>query len=582
MSMMADTIVLIPGAGLPTLTFAEAFVMVSWWKAILYLLPLVGWAAIITRIYDKHAARFHLNRERWNILHIALGVGAFLLGFLMPLPGIAGFLVGFAAMLLVLGIDLAVYPMIANKDERVPEGHKVKIDFSAFTEKKKAKAEAKQLGSSELLIRGPDKVAIQPPNRETPEFALRLAAEQVVLRAMAARASRFELAPSGKDNAYRVIHTVDSLPVPGESIAGPEAIQIIDFWKSSAKMDIQDRRRRQMADIAIEKESDKKKIRLTATGVQGGMRLQGTFDPDLAVRRKKNEMGFLTPQAEEFDRVVGDTTGVVILATPPGQGRTTLFYTTMRGHDAYTSNVQTLELEVQDALEGVRQNVFEATKDGAEYSTTLRSILRRDPSVVGSAELPDAATAQEVIKADTERTRIYVTLKSDSALGALMTFVKATGDASAAGPLLKGVVVGKVIRKLCLNCRVAYQPPADLLKKLGLPPDKVTQLFKKGGQVLIKNKPEVCPVCNGVGYHGLEGIFEVYVLDAGVRSRIAAQDWNGVKAELRKRELPTLQQAALRKAVDGTTSIEEVMRVTAEQRPAQPAQKKPEPAPQQS
>lgn len=579
---MADTIVLIPGAGLPTLTFAEAFVMVSWWKAILYLLPMVGWAAIITRIYDKHAARFHLNRERWNILHISFGVGAFLLGFLMPLPGIAGFLVGFAAMLLVLGIDLAVYPMIANKDERVPEAHKVKIDFSAFTEKKKAKAEAKQLGSSELLIRGLDKVAIQPPNRETPEFALRLAAEQVVLRAMAARASRFELAPSGKDNTYRVVHTIDSLPVPGESIAGPEAIQIIDFWKSSAKMDIQDRRRRQVADIAIEKESDKKKIRLTATGVQGGMRLQGTFDPDLAVRRKKNEMGFLTPQAEEFDRIVGDTTGIVILATPPGQGRTTLFYTTMRGHDAYTSNVQTLELEVQDALEGVRQNVFEATKDGAEFSTTLRSILRRDPSVVGSAELPDAATAQEVIKADTERTRIYVTLKSDSALGALMTFVKATGDASTAGPLLKGVVVGKVIRKLCLNCRVAYQPPADLLKKLGLPPDKVTQLFKKGGQVLIKNKPEVCPVCNGVGYHGLEGIFEVYALDEGVRSRIAAQDWNGVKAELRKRELPTLQQAALRKAVDGTTSIEEVMRATAEQRPAQPAQKKPEPAPQQS
>jgi general secretion pathway protein E len=379
-----------------------------------------------------------------------------------------------------------------------------------------------------------------------------------------------------------VVHTIDSLPVPAESIAGPEAIQIIDFWKSSAKMDLQDRRRRQMADITVEKESEKKKIRITATGVQGGMRLQGAFDPDLAVRRKKTEMGFLAPQAEVFDRIVADTTGIVILATPPGQGRTTLFYTTMRGHDAYTSNVQTLELEIQDALEGVRQNVFEATKDGAEYSTTLRSILRRDPSVVGSAELPDGATAQEVVKADTERTRIYVSLKSDSALGALMAFVKAGGDASAAGPLLKGVMVGKVIRKLCLNCRVAYQPPADLLKKLGLPPDKVTQLFKKGGQVLIKNKPEVCPVCNGVGYHGLEGIFEVYVLDEAVRSRISAQDWNGVKAELRKRELPTLQQAALRKAVDGITSIEEVMRVTAEQRPAQPAQKKPEPASQQS
>lgn len=579
--MMADTISLVPGAGLSTLTLAQGFVMVSWWKAVLYLLPLVGWAAIITRIYDKHAARFHLNRQRWNILHIALAGAAFLIGFMMPLPGIVGFIVGFASMLAVLGIDLLVYPMIANKDERVPAEHKVKIDFSSFAEKKQAKADAKQLGSSELVVRGSDKVAIPPPNRDTPEFVLRLAAEQVIIRALAARASRFELAPAGKDNAYRVIHTIDSLPVPAETIPGAEAIPMIDFWKGAAKMDVADRRKRQMGDITIEKEADKKKLRLTSSGVQGGMRLQGTFDHDQAVKRKKPEMGLLAPQIDEFDKIVSENSGIVILAAPLGQGRTTLLYTTIRAHDAYTSNVQTLEFEVQDALEGVRQNVFEPTKDGAEYSTTLRSILRRDPSVVGSAELPDAATAQEVIKADVERTRIYIALKADSAIAALMTFVKASGDAAAAAPTLRGVIAGKLLRKLCTNCRVAYQPPADLLKKLGLPADKVTQLYKKGGQVLIKNKPEVCPVCNGGGYHGLEGIFEVYALDEAVQARIGAQDWNGVKTEFRKRELPTMQQAALRKAVDGVTSIEEVMRVTAEQKPAPAAPaKKPEgPAP---
>lgn len=580
--MMADTISLIPGAGLPTLTLAEAFVLVSWWKAILFLGPMVGWAAIITRIYDKHAARFHLNRQRWNILHIASGGVAFLIGFLMPLPGIVGFLVGFFAMLTVLGIDLLIYPMIANKDERVPAEHKVKIDFSAFAERKQAKADAKQLGSSELVVRGPDKVAVPPPNRETPEFAMRLAAEQLVIRAMAARAARFELAPSGKDNAYRVVHTVDSLPIPGEVIQGPEAIQTIDFWKGAAKMDLQDRRKRQQADITIEREPDKKKLRLTTLGAQGGLRLLGTFDPDASVRRKKDDLGLLKPQLEELDKIVAEQAGVVLLATPAGQGRTTLLYTTMRGHDAYTSNVQTLEFEIQDALEGVRQNLFDPTKEGADFGTSLRSILRRDPSVVGVAELPDANTAQEAIKGDLERTRIYVSLRADSAIGALMTFVKATGDPEKAGAGIHGAVAGKLIRRLCMNCRVAYQPPADLLKKLGLPPDKVTQLFKKGGQVLIKNKPEVCPVCNGIGYHGTEGIFEVYYIDEGVRSRIAAQDWNGVKTELRKRELPTMQQAALRKAVDGVTSIEEVMRVTAEARPAQPAQKKPEPTPQKS
>lgn len=582
MSMMADTISMTPGAGLATLTLADAYFLVSLWKPILFLLPMVAWAVIITRVYDKHAAQFHLGRQGWNIMHITAGAVAFVAGLLMPLPGIVGLIVGLAVTIVVLAIDLAVYPMRANKDERVPESHHVRIDFSALKKAKQAKADAKQLGSSELVVRGPDKVPVPPPNRETPDFAVRLAAEQFIIRAQAARATRFELAPTGKDNAYRVVHTIDTLQVPAESIPGAEAIPMIDMWKGVAKMDVQDRRKKQVADLTIEKGSEKHKMRVTAIGVQGGMKLQGTFDPDTAVRRKKPDLGLLEPQVEELDRIVSDGTGVVLLAAPGGQGRTTLLYSVIRNHDAYTSNVQTLEVDVQDALEGIRQNVFDPMKEGAEFATTLRSILRRDPSVVGVAELPDAATAQEISRLDAERTRIYVALRTDSALNAVMAYAKAVGDNPLAAKALRGVLAGKLLRKLCINCRVAYQPPPDLLKKLGLPADKVTQLFKKGGQVLIKNKPEVCPVCAGGGYIGVDGIFEVYMLDDGARAQVSAGDWNGLRTELRKRGLPTMQQAALRKAVDGITSIEEVMRVTAEQKPAAPAAKKPEPQSQKT
>lgn len=579
MSMMADAIGISLGASPANLALAQAMVLVSWWKPIVLLLPLLGWAMVVTRVYDKHAARFHLGRKKWNVGHVSAGALAFLAAFLMPIEGIGGFLTGLAVMLVILAVDLAIYPMIANKDERVPEAHRVKLGLGNLAESRKEKAAVKQMGTSELTVRGPDKVAIAPPARETPEFANRLAAEQVVAKAMAARAARFEIAPTGKDNAYRVVHTVDTIPTPADSIAGPEAVQIIDFWKSAAKMDVQDRRKKQVADIAVEKGTDKKKIRLTALGVQGGMRLLALFDPDLAVRRKKDDLGLLPAQAEELEKIVNDPAGVVVLAAPAGQGRTTLLYSVVREHDAYTSNVQTIELDVQDALEGVRQNVFDATKDGAEFSTTLRSILRRDPSVVAVAELPDQATAQEIARAEVDRTRIYASVRADGALNALMTYMKAaSAEAEKAASGLHGVAAGKVLRKLCINCRVAYQPPADLLKKLGLPADKVTQLYKKGGQVLIKNKPEVCPVCNGGGYVGLEGIFEIYSLDDAARERIRAGDWTGVRTELRKRQLPTLQQAALRKAVDGITSIEEVMRVTAEQKPAQPAAPKPAPS----
>ena len=89
-------------------------------------------------------------------------------------------------------------------------------------------------------------------------------------------------------------------------------------------------------------------------------------------------------------------------------------------------------------------------------------------------------------------------------------------------------------------------------------------LYKKGGQVLIKNKPEICPVCSGNGYAGQVGVFEVYRFGDEERDAIKHGDLNALRAALRKRGLPSLQQAALRAAVEGVTSVEEVLRVTAE------------------
>jgi type IV pilus assembly protein PilB len=137
------------------------------------------------------------------------------------------------------------------------------------------------------------------------------------------------------------------------------------------------------------------------------------------------------------------------------------------------------------------------------------------------------------------------------------------GDNTLAGKAVHGVVVQKLLRRLCSNCRVPYQPQPDTVRKLGLPPDKVKQLFKKGGQVLIKNKPEVCPVCSGAGFTGQLGVFEIYRLGTAAREMLAKGDIKGLAAEFKKRKLPTLQQAALIRATEGVTSVEEVIRISA-------------------
>lgn len=544
----------------------NAYFLVSFWKPIILLVPFVGWCWVISRVYDKHAFRFHLNRQMWNLIHLSVALVAIIVALGMPIAGEAAFWVGLAAMLFILSADLFAYAFVANRDERVPEDFHIRFSqmFSGMAEARAAKAAAKRAGKAELVIKGPDKAAVAVPDKESPDFELRLASESLVLRAMDIRAAQIDLGPSGRDSAYAASYLVDGVRQPGETLPGQAAIKIIDFWKGAAKLDVNDRRRKLTGDVNVERGSDNVRVRVNASGTQGGMRLLMVFDPEKSVRKKAESLGLLDNQFAALKQLVDERQGVVLLAAPADMGRTTSFYSVLRMHDAYTQNVQTVEMEPQDALEGVRQNPWEQAGEGPEYSTFVRSILRRDPQVVGVAEMPDEQTAKEIARADLERTRVYLSLRTDNAITAIQAWVKAVGDPEAAAKALHGSMAQKLLRKLCINCRVAYQASPDMLKKLQVPGDKPRQLFKKGGQVLIKNKPEICPVCRGIGYVGQEGIFEVYPIGKPERELVKAGNWAGLKAEFRKKGLPTVQQAALKKALDGITSVEELLRVTAE------------------
>ncbi len=543
-------------------TLADGFVLMSIWKPLLILILFVPWAHVVSKVLDKQAARFFLNRNGWNLAHMVCGLVA-LAAVLIPYTrSEASFWIGWAIMLVIFVGDVVVFGYVTNKDERIPEEHRLKLDFSSFKEKRVAKAAAKLQGKVELVLKAPDKSTLTAPTIDSPEFPVRVAAENIFIKAMAQRATQIDIAPSGKEGVYAVSSMVDGVRTQPEPMAAAEASKIVDLWKSAAKMDLADRRKRQMADITVERGESRKKVRLTTIGGQGGMRLMMLIEPEAQVRRKPDDLGLLEPQMAELKKIVEDAKGVVLLGSPADGGRTTTLYTVVKMHDAYTKNVQTIEAEVQDALEGIRQNKFDPQADGADFSTLTRSIMRRDPDVVGLAELPDANTAKEVARIDQERTRTYISMKADTGMQALQTWMKAVGDLDAGSKCLHGVVVQRLMRKLCINCRVAYQPSPDMVKKLGLPPDKVKQLFKKGGQVLIKNKPEVCPVCGGGGYIGQEGAYEVFPIGPAERAVLKAGDWNALKVEFRKHGYPTIQQAALRKAIEGTTSVEEVLRIT--------------------
>lgn len=559
-------------------TLADGVMLMSPWKPFLFIIPFIPWALMVSKVFDKHAAQFFLAREAWNLVHLVVALVAVVVGVGLPavinMENELAVWIGWVAMIVILLADLVVFIQVTNRDERVPETKQLSLlDFSKFQEAQATKAEEKKQGKTILTIKGPDKKVVSVPNAETPEFEIRNAAEQMYFKADAVRASQIDIAPvpNAKEAAYAMSFLVDGLRQTGETYPAAVAIKLIDFWKAAGKLDVNERRKKLSADIIIENGENRTVARLQTSGSQGGMRATMLFNPEAAVRRKPADLGLLEPQVTELKAITDVEQGVVLIAGMPDGGRTTTLYAITKMHDAYTKNVQTVELDQQDIVEGVRQNIWEAAADGPEYSTLVRSILRRDPAVLSVAELPDANTAKEIAKADQERTRTYVGMRAESAAAAVATWVKAVGDAEQGSKCLQGAIAHRLIRKLCGNCKVAYQPSPDMVKKLGLPPDRVKQLFKKGGQVLIKNKPEICPACQGVGYFGQEAVWEIYKFSDEDRALIRKGDLATLfKVEARKRGVPTIQQAALRKAVDGVTSVEELARLSGETPPPKP------------
>lgn len=537
-------------------------VLVSWYKPIIYLIPFMGWAWLVSTIYDKDAARWYFKRNQWNLLHLAVGLAA--IAMVILIPGEFAFWIALAGSTALLAADAALYAFLRNRDDRVPERARwttesvMRSITNATNERKKSKGPAEVKGIT-MSITGP-KGTVHPPQPETPEYEVRTSAEAILTKVSEMRGSRLDIAPI-REGVYGAACMVDGLRTLVDQLPAPKAIGIIDLLKHAAGLETEDRRRKQQGTLSFGPlGSPGTEARVTTMGGASGMQLIMLISPASQVQRRVDELGLLPSQLDDLKKIIDEPGGVVLLAAPPHNGRTSTMYAMIRAHDAYTSNVQTFEMDPQATIEGVRQNVFNPAEDGAEYATTVRSILRRDPDVAAIAEMPDDATAKMIAGADTARSRIYLSINAESALQAIQIYCAAVGDQKLAAKSLRGVVCQRLYRKLSENARIPFQPTPEMLKKLGLPAE-VKTLYRTEGMVMVKDKMVPDPVSGGTGYFGQVGAFAVHPLGAEEQSLIANNELSALRARLRQLKQPSVQQAAMQLVVRGLTSVEEVLRV---------------------
>jgi type IV pilus assembly protein PilB len=218
------------------------------------------------------------------------------------------------------------------------------------------------------------------------------------------------------------------------------------------------------------------------------------------------------------------------------------------------SKVLTAEDPVEYDIEGIIQ-VPMNDAIGLNFARTLRAFLRQDPDRIMVGETRDIETAQIAIQASLTGHLVFTTLHTNDAPGAVTRLVDMGVEPFMISSSLEGVLGQRLIRKICLNCRTAYEPTEAALAQLGLSPHEI------GDKNFYYGKG--CDTCNNTGYKGRKGIYELLDMSDPVRELINQRAPSVVlKQKAIELGMTTLRHDGLRSIYDGETSIEEVLKYT--------------------
>ncbi|NNM26514.1 MAG: Flp pilus assembly complex ATPase component TadA [Phycisphaerales bacterium] len=548
LSVFADPAAL----SMPSL-LAQAAFLASPYKPFLMILPFIPWAWLVSSKIDKDARYFHLNVGLWNTINLVAGAGALAAMIFVPI-----FWIGWPLGMLVLAAPILVYWQ--HRNQEVPENQRFSLTGEGIGARLDARRQAKAVRDAVIQFTGADKKTRDVPMKEDPLFAVHMQAEDIIGPALDGRAAAVEMAV-GTSNAT-IAELVDGVRYK-RSMPAESALPVVDYLKELAGLDVKDRRRHQTGTFKMTGPQGGTELVATTAGSSSGLLLRLDFDRGKRLNKPFDNLGLLPSQREALGSLTEahDRHGVVLVGAPSGHGLTTTMYSLIARHDAYTSNIKTLEREIFVTLDGVDHMRWDPTNTEIDYATQLGAMLRRDPDVLMLDLVKDTAAANVIAEPALQGPLLYVPQRANSVTEQIRHWVKIVGDVKKACKCLRAVMNQRLVRTLCPNCRQAYQPTADQLKKLNLP-SKVNQLYRPSGKIQIKNKIENCPVCGGKGYLGQTGIFEVLLVDDDVRSLLSGGDLKAALSLGRRNKMVYLQEAGLSKVAGGETTVDEVVRVT--------------------
>jgi len=519
-------------------------------KLVVFLILFFLWLPVVNWVY-KDASSVGTRQVFWTGIVFGAGAVGAIAWLLIPI-----FIIGMLFYIIAVAVGSLSYVMHRNTRvmdfDRVLTAEHIRSLFTKEEEKLEA------LKGLVFITANNNEVPLPQPR--TPEFFGYKAAHDLFADAIWRRASSIVFLPKQQD--YNVAYYVDGEPLKQPSIPRDQMEYLIRFLKNLGDLDAEEKRKPQKSKFMIRQEEDIEWEIITA-GSTAGEQIQLKQKTQQNIT-KLSDLGLTANQYEQLNRIRDMKQGVFIVSGPRKSGVSSTFYALIRNHDPFIYNINTLEKQPSGELLNVTQHVFALSDTGTTtYAKKLQSVVRMGPDIVGVADCEDSETAKIAAASAKDGKIIYLEVKAENATQALGKWIKLVGDKNLAADTLIGVSNQRLLRKLCEECKQAYEPKREILRKFNIPPEKVKVFYRAGKVQYDKHgKPSTCEHCQGTGFYGRMCVFEIIPVNDALRKGIKeAESLAELSAHIRRMKVLYLQEQALKKVIDGTTSINEMVRV---------------------
>ena len=348
---------------------------------------------------------------------------------------------------------------------------------------------------------------------------------------------------------FRIDGTLRNIVEPHRALH----VALISRIKVMAQMDIAEKRMPQDGRITLKIAGKIVDVRVSTLPTGHGERVVLRLLEKDAKRLDLSKLGMSDEILNKVDILAHQPYGIFLVTGPTGSGKTTTLYSAISRLDANVLNIMTVEDPIEYDLPHISQTQVNAKID-MSFSKALRSILRQDPDAIMIGEVRDVETAQIAVQSSLTGHLVLATLHTNDAVSAVTRLIDMGIEPFLLASSLSGVLAQRLVRCLCTECRVAYEPnniELGLLKSIKTP----KQLYRASG----------CEVCGGTGYKGRIGIYELLVVDDEMRKLVHDRNSEqNIRDYAISMGMLDLRQDGVRWVLSGVTSLEELLTVTKE------------------